>query len=45
MLPGAQNLQLGGESVPDNRSQCTSYFVEPVEWMTTLLTGTLDGKV
>ena len=32
-------------SSTDSDVECTSLFIEPVEWMSATLVGTLDGKV
>lgn len=44
-ISGEQYLFHDGNNSTVNRSPCTSFFVEPVEWMASLLIGTLDGKV
>ncbi|XP_038304523.1 dual specificity protein phosphatase 12 isoform X5 [Canis lupus dingo] len=38
-------LQKVTEKYPGSQAQCTSYFIEPVQWMESALLGVMDGQL
>ncbi|XP_057351067.1 dual specificity protein phosphatase 12 isoform X2 [Manis pentadactyla] len=38
-------LQKVTEKYPGSQAQCTSYFIEPVQWMESTLLGVMDGQL